>query len=100
MTPYRRYALYVVPEDAFYRVGASWLGWDSVAGRATAHPGIDGLTRPVAEITATPRKYGFHGTMKPPFRLAGDVTEAALRDAASALSSAMRAEARAIGLVR
>ena len=85
MTPYRRYALYVVPEDAFYRVGASWLGWDSVAGRATAHPGIDGLTRPVAEITATPRKYGFHGTMKPPFRLAGDVTEAALRDAASAL---------------
>lgn len=89
MTAYRRYGLYVVPEGAFYRIGASWLGWDSVAGQALAHPALDGLPRPVEEITATPRKYGFHGTVKPPFRLADGLSEAALHDATGALCAAL-----------
>jgi putative phosphonate metabolism protein len=85
MTAYRRYGIYAVPHGAFYAKGAAWLGWDSVAGCKLDHPKAEGLPRPVAEMTATPRKYGFHGTVKPPFRLADGMTEAALRDAATAL---------------
>ncbi|MET4102195.1 putative phosphonate metabolism protein [Roseovarius sp. MBR-78] len=78
MTP-TRYAVYFTPAPGpLADFGASWLGWDSATGRACPHPEID---LPVAEITATPRKYGLHATMKPPFRLAPGQTEAALADA-------------------
>ncbi|WP_071673521.1 DUF1045 domain-containing protein [Nioella nitratireducens] len=87
MTAYRRYGIYAVPHGAFYAKGAAWLGWDSVAGCKLDHPEVEGLPRPVAEMTGTPRKYGFHGTVKPPFRLADGMTEGALRDAATALFS-------------
>lgn len=66
---YRRYAIYVVPDGAFHAAGAAWLGWDIAAGRAVPHPEVAGLPDPVEALTATPRKYGFHGTIKPPFRL-------------------------------
>lgn len=85
MTTYRRYGIFVVPEGAFYRIGASWLGWDSVKGIPVEHPKVNGLARPVAEITSAPRNYGFHGTIKPPFRLAAGKTETALRTATAAL---------------
>lgn len=70
MTRFQRYAIYVMPEGVLARFGADWLGWDAQAGRPTVHPKIDGLPRPLDEITATPRKYGLHATIKPPFRLA------------------------------
>ncbi len=41
----------------------------------------------MAEITATPRRYGFHGTLKPPFRLAGGTDAAGLDRALAALAS-------------
>jgi hypothetical protein len=63
---FTRYAIYYTPAPgtALADFGASWLGWDSASGATRAHPIIDGLD--VAQITATPRKYGFHGTIKPP----------------------------------
>lgn len=70
MTGFARYGIYVVPEGALYSAGARWLGWDSVAGRAAAHPDLPGLPGSPDTLTATPRKYGFHGTVKPPFALA------------------------------
>lgn len=85
MADYRRYGLYVVPHGAFYRAGADWLGWDSVAGRAVAHPTVADLPGGAAAMTEKPRKYGFHGTLKPPFRLAEGTNETALRAATAAL---------------
>lgn len=77
---FTRYAVYYTPpEGAFSAFGAAWLGWDAARGAAVAHPDMAGL--PVAEITETPRKYGLHATMKPPFRLAEGQDEAGLRDA-------------------
>jgi putative phosphonate metabolism protein len=77
---FTRYAVYYTPpEGAFSEFGAAWLGWDAARGAAVAHPDMAGL--PVAEITETPRKYGLHATMKPPFRLAEGQDEAGLRDA-------------------
>jgi len=77
---FTRYAVYYTPpEGAFSEFGAAWLGWDATRGTAVAHPDMAGL--PVAEITETPRKYGLHATMKPPFRLTDGQDEAGLRDA-------------------
>ena len=78
---YHRYAIYVTPRPGpLAGFGAAWLGWDLVAGAPCPHPDLPGLPRPVAEITATPRKYGFHGTIKPPFRLAAGCDAAALAE--------------------
>jgi hypothetical protein len=48
------------------------------------------LPRPLAEVTRTPRRYGFHGTLKPPFRLAQDAEpdtlDNALRELAARLT--------------
>ena len=71
MPRFARYAVYYTPEPGpLADFGAAWLGWDIATGAEVAHPDLPGLPRPVAELTATPRKYGFHGTVKPPFRLA------------------------------
>lgn len=81
MRDFKRYAIYYAPEAGpLADFGARWLGWDAVTGQAVAHPQVAGLD--VAELTATPRKYGFHGTIKPPFRLAEGTTAAQLDDAA------------------
>ncbi|MEM7178753.1 MAG: DUF1045 domain-containing protein [Pseudomonadota bacterium] len=72
MTDYTRYAVYFAPDadSALARFGAAWLGWDVEARAAVAHPDLTGLPRSVDEITSRPRKYGFHGTLKPPLVLA------------------------------
>lgn len=82
---FKRYAIYYTPIQGtpLADFGAHWLGWDSASGTSRAHPAMDGLD--VADITATPRKYGFHGTIKPPFRLAPGMTAQALADAVAAL---------------
>lgn len=74
-----RYALYFTPPPgALADCAARWLGWDPADGVRIAHPELDGLPAPVSRITATPRKYGFHGTFKAPFRLAAGQTGEAL----------------------
>lgn len=70
MSDYSRYAVYFLPDGGFYRLGVDWLGWCSRQGAVRSHPELAGLSRPIAQITDTPRKYGFHATIKPPFKLA------------------------------
>ena len=66
MEQMKRFAVYYAPEPgAFADAAAEWLGWDPVAGRAVVQPMADLVGR-----TAEPARYGFHGTIKPPFRLA------------------------------
>ena len=72
-----RYAIYWLPDGALGRAGADWLGWDARAGGVTDGAG------PETDIS---RKYGFHATVKPPFRLAQGTGETGLRDAARALA--------------
>ncbi|MEO0931513.1 MAG: DUF1045 domain-containing protein [Pseudomonadota bacterium] len=84
---FRRYAIfYTPPPGPFADFCASWLGWDSRAGEAVAHPAISSVD--VATITAVPQKYGFHGTLKAPFRLAGGQDMDDLTAAAAAFASA------------
>ncbi|MCF1708674.1 DUF1045 domain-containing protein [Tabrizicola sp. J26] len=86
MGGFARYAIYWAPEPGpLADWAAGWLGWDPVGGTEPSHPDLPGLPRPVTEITATPRKYGFHGTVKPPFRLADGLDAAELDQTARAL---------------
>ncbi|HET7408896.1 MAG TPA: DUF1045 domain-containing protein [Paracoccaceae bacterium] len=80
MIRFRRYAVYWAPPagSALAGFGAAWLGWDADGGRAVPHPEAPGLPAPVAEFTAKPRRYGFHATLKAPFRLRAADERAAL----------------------
>lgn len=74
---YQRFAIYYTPESALARRGAEWLGWDIETGASAPNPQIDGID--LHSATMRPRKYGFHGTIKAPFRLSPAKTENALR---------------------
>lgn len=73
---FERYAVYYTPQGALAKFGARWLGWDMERAALRDHPEVAGLD--VAGLTGTPRKYGLHATVKPPFRLAAGGTVEAL----------------------
>ncbi|SPF77434.1 DUF1045 domain-containing protein [Pseudoprimorskyibacter insulae] len=92
MKPYTRYALYFAPEPGpLAEFAAHWLGWDAASGTPREHPHVDGLPAPISDLTITPRKYGFHGTLKPPFRLARGTDRAGLEAAVADLASRLPA---------
>jgi len=96
-----RYAIYYAPapDSALARFGHSWLGYDVETGRPVEQPAITGVdSQRLAEITAEPRRYGFHATLKPPFALAPGRNGAELA-AALAAFAARRAAVRAPPLV-
>lgn len=66
----KRFAVYYTPRQGeFAARTAAWLGWDAASGREVAQPVLPGLPCPAADLTRDPRKYGFHGTIRAPFRL-------------------------------
>lgn len=78
MTASRRYALYLAPpaDSALWRLGSAVLGYDAETGRDPAPPELAGFDAETwHDVTAEPRRYGFHGTLKAPFRLADGVGE-------------------------
>ena len=89
-----RFAIYFVPaaESALYRFGAAVLGHNCYNGQEIARPGDLGLSAADwDELTREPRTYGFHATLKPPFRLAGALGQAELVKEARLLASALSA---------
>ncbi|MEM1419395.1 MAG: DUF1045 domain-containing protein [Pseudomonadota bacterium] len=80
MSGYERYALYYTPPtgSALGAFGSAWLGWDADAGVEILRPAIEGLPEPIPSLTAAPSRYGFHGTLRAPFRLKEGLTEKAL----------------------
>lgn len=80
---FTRFAIYYLPPDgALAEFGAAWLGWDAIRGAAAVQPVVPGLD----DVTMTPRKYGFHGTLKPPFRLARGTSAEALAKAVAMMA--------------
>ena len=75
-----RIALYYAPgtDDPLHQRTSAWLGRDAFSGAEIPQPAIAGVD--VAEVTADARGYGFHATLKPPFRVQGDI-QAALQAA-------------------
>lgn len=82
---FKRYAIFYMPEGDLGEWGARWLGWDSRTGTAPLQCGMAGVD--VVSLTATPQKYGFHGTLKAPFVLAEDADESLLAQAAESFAA-------------
>ena len=86
-----RYALYWAPQEGsdLARLGGAWLGLreeSNSAGPPPPIPGFDALR--IHVLTAEPRRYGLHATLKPPFALADGTDLAALREAVAAFAAA------------
>jgi len=68
-----RYAIYFSPEpeSRLWLFGSRWLGRDTATGDDLKRLAVKDISaKRLAEITAAPAHYGFHATLKPPFRLA------------------------------
>ena len=84
-----RYALYFAEPatDPLMQLGNAWLGRDTFTGTELPQPEVTGLEPArFQELTKDPRRYGFHGTLKAPFSLRGDQSEAALLKACEAFA--------------
>ena len=89
-----RYAVYFVPaaDHPLYRFGRAVLAYDCYTREDVAHPHSVRLAPAEwAALTREPRVYGFHATLKAPFRLLAPFGEAALTQAFAAFAAARRA---------
>jgi len=80
-TPHR-YAIYFAPApgSAWWEAGSRWLGRCAATGATFEPPSLAGIERGTFErLTADPRRYGWHATLKAPFRLADGCDAAELR---------------------
>jgi hypothetical protein len=73
-----RYAVYFVPEfsQKLWDDACEWLGRDAQTDQELKQPQLDYVD--IAKVTASPRFYGFHATLKAPFELVGHLKEAHL----------------------
>ena len=58
-----------MPDGPLAEFGAAWLGWDPRIGKRAETLDIPNLPKNLYKLTKSARKYGLHGTLKPPFRL-------------------------------
>ena len=76
-----RYALYFTPpaSDPLTLSAQRWLGRNAFTGAALEQPTVTGFdAAALAGLTADPRRYGFHATLKAPFTLSEGRSEAEL----------------------
>ena len=86
---FERYAVYFAPppDHPLTTFGKTWLGWDAVAGQACGKTPTDDLSEEQwRRFTAAPRRYGFHGTLKPPMRLVEGESRETLTTAMASLA--------------
>jgi len=87
-----RVALYWTPRpgSAAWEAGCGWLGRDAATGESLKQPPVPGVGPALLErITAQPRRYGWHATLKPPFRLRAGQTLASLDVAVGSLAQVL-----------
>ncbi|MBR0748609.1 DUF1045 domain-containing protein [Bradyrhizobium japonicum] len=93
MTDFPRYAIYFAAgaDSAVSRFGAELLGYHVYTGDEVPFPADASRVAPDwRDVTADPRKYGFHGTLKAPMALAPGRTEAELVAACAAFAGKAR----------
>ncbi len=93
MTGFPRYAIYFAAgtESALTRFGAELLGYDAYGGDELPFPQVALHVAPDwRDVTADPRKYGFHGTLKAPMALAPGKSEAELLAACATFADKAR----------
>ncbi|ACU88943.1 DUF1045 domain-containing protein [Desulfomicrobium baculatum] len=88
-----RYAIYFAPSEGseLESVCSAILGRCARTGAALKQPSIPGIEPArLAELTASPRHYGLHATLKPPFFLAESHDETELLENTAMIASRMR----------
>ena len=93
MTDFPRYAIYFAAgaDSVLSHFGAELLGYDVYTGDEMPFPADASRVAPDwRDVTADPRKYGFHGTLKAPMALAPGRTEAELVAACAAFAGKAR----------
>lgn len=73
-----RYAIYFTPpaDDPLLTVASNWLGRNAFSDEAIKVPEIRAVgPEEISYVTAAPRRYGFHATLKAPFHLADGQSE-------------------------
>lgn len=87
MDQMKRYAVYYSPrEGPFAYKTAEWLGRDASTGKTLPQPVLEGIGDPHA-ITTAARRYGFHGTLRAPFRPADGVDWGTVADRVAQLAA-------------
>jgi putative phosphonate metabolism protein len=84
-----RYAVYAVPPagSLLERRAEAWLGRSARTGEAVARPpALAPHADTIDAVTASPRRYGFHGTLRAPMRLAAGRSADDLAEAVSAVA--------------
>ena len=78
-----RFAIYHLPDGPLADMGSAWLGWDARQGMAPPRPDVAEVAGDAEALTSVPMRYGFHATLKAPFRLreGHDVQDLARRTA-------------------
>ena len=75
---YKRYAIYYAPIEnpELDLFGKCWLGWDPYKGEETTKSDLSKLPsfKKFSSLVLTPKQYGFHGTIKAPFKLKNEYT--------------------------
>ena len=88
-----RYAIYFSPakQSPWWDFGAHWLGRDECDDQALAQPELTHIgPTDLNSITAEPRRYGFHATLKAPFHLREGLSLDDLVTRMRALASTLR----------
>jgi phosphonate metabolism protein PhnN/1,5-bisphosphokinase (PRPP-forming) len=88
-----RYALYFSPatDSPWLQAGCRWLGRDPAGGAELAPPAVPGVPHSTMQrLTSDARRYGFHATLKAPFRLTEGFAESHLLTMAEAFADVQR----------
>jgi putative phosphonate metabolism protein len=86
--PAKRYAIYFSPDPggSWWMQWSAWLGRCAINGQTLEQPVVAGLSPDeFFSLTAAPRRYGLHATLKAPMRLAHGVSPQQLMQAVKAL---------------
>jgi hypothetical protein len=88
-----RYAIYLAPppESALWRFGSAVVGRDAASGETLSNFAPEGFDPATWRgMTSEPRRYGFHATIKAPFRLTDDGSVSDLTAALADLAQSER----------
>ncbi len=88
-----RYAVYFAPRPGSpqWAAGSQWLGRCAQSGESLRQPEVEGVTpEDFDRLTATPRRYGWHATLKAPFVLAPGIDRLDLHRALQQVARGLR----------
>jgi len=90
LQPPYRYAVYFAPppDSPWWQAGSQWLGRCAAGQPLKPMPAINGISdESFRQVTAAPRRYGWHATLKAPFTLAPGTDLGQLRAALKTIAA-------------